>query len=101
MNSSLIGIWSHDAALLGENDKDTRLFFEEGGSGKIVSGKEEIPISWESPDPEQLVFAVSGHRYGPFKISIRERDFPRGRFMSLEAQHPILPFGMRIFAKIK
>jgi hypothetical protein len=100
MTSPLVGTWSFNAAFEKEGARDTKLVFDDDGSGYVVSGTEEIPMTWESSDGSRLIIAVSGHRYGPFEISIRERDMPRGRFVVMESKSAILPFGLKLFSKV-
>jgi hypothetical protein len=101
MSSPLVGTWSFNAAFEHEGGRDTKLVFVNDGSGYIVSGAEEVPMAWESSDGSQLVVIISGHRYGPFEISIREREMPRGRFVVLESESSILPFGLKLFSKVE
>lgn len=100
MSSPFVGTWSFNAAFEEGGARDTKLVFNADGSGRIISGAEEVPMAWESPEDSRLAITVSGHRYGPFEISIGERDMPRGRFIVMESKSGILPFGLKLFSKV-
>ena len=99
--SDIIGRWSQNAGHEANLSRDSVLDFRADGSLQIATDGEHIEGRWECEQPGTLVFIVSsGHRYGPFNVSVELRRLPLGEFEVLESDGALMPFDQRHFARL-
>ena len=99
--SDIVGRWSEDLGHTDDLSRDTVLEFYADGVMRIVSGNDCIVGHWDCPTAGRLTMhSEDGHRFGPFCISIEQRELPLGVFDVLETDGSLLPFGRRRFTRV-